>query len=102
MWTNDLQGVLSPSLPYVTHSATSRAAAKALLSKANTLRSKVYRWLLDNGPASDETMQYALDMNPSTQRPRRIELVRMGLIQDSGLRGVTRSGRQATIWKPIT
>jgi hypothetical protein len=48
---------------------------------------------------TDEQMQTYLGMNPSTQRPRRIELVRSGLVVDSGFKRPTRSGRDATVWR---
>ena len=48
--------------------------------------------------ATDEEMQTHLHLNPSTQRPRRVELVEMGWIEDSGRRRATRSGRAAVVW----
>jgi transcription initiation factor IIE alpha subunit len=47
---------------------------------------------------TDEEMQTRLGMNPSTQRPRRIELARRGLVVEAGTRK-TASGRMATVWK---
>lgn len=45
-------------------------------------------------------MQTCLGMNPSTQRPRRIELVKAGLvIGPEGLTRKTSSGRKAQVWK---
>ena len=49
---------------------------------------------------TDEEMQRLLEMNPSTQRPRRIELARRGLVVECGTRR-TASGRMATVWKAI-
>jgi len=37
-------------------------------------------------------------MNPSTERPRRGELVEMGVLLDSGRRAKTKSGRNTIIW----
>jgi hypothetical protein len=48
--------------------------------------------------ATDEEIQDILGMNPSTQRPRRVELVDAGLIRDSGATRKTRSGRPAVVW----
>lgn len=81
------------------HSATSKAAADAIKPNAETLRAKV-RELLEFYTAglTDEQMQTMLKMNPSTQRPRRVELVRSGVVKDSGRTAPTKSGRQATIW----
>lgn len=89
----------APTAPYQPHSTPSRASADAIAPKAGTYRQKVYRTLL-NAPdgLTDEQMQTMLHMNPSTQRPRRIELVNAGLAYDSGRTRTTRSGRQATVW----
>jgi len=48
---------------------------------------------------TDEEIQTRTGMNPSTERPRRVELVEMGLIEDSGVRRRTSSGRSAVVWK---
>jgi DNA-binding IclR family transcriptional regulator len=50
------------------------------------------------GGLTDEEMQTRLGMNPSTQRPRRIELARRGLVVEGGTRR-TASGRMATVWR---
>jgi DNA-binding Lrp family transcriptional regulator len=74
-------------------------AADSLDGKAlNALQRKVLAWLVENGPATDEEMQEGLGMNPSTQRPRRIELARRGLVVTCGTRK-TSSGRNADVWR---
>jgi hypothetical protein len=90
--------------PAQSHSRTSQAAAEQIQPNAGTLRAEVLEHLRKSGPhgATDEEMQTALGMNPSTQRPRRIELVRAGLASDSGTTRPTISGRQATVWKATT
>ena len=45
-----------------------------------------------------EQLQEALDMPASTERPRRVELVRGGLVRDTGARARTHSGRRAVLW----
>jgi hypothetical protein len=47
---------------------------------------------------TDEEMQAKTGMNPSTQRPRRCELVEMGKVRDSGSTRRTKSGRKAVVW----
>lgn len=47
---------------------------------------------------TDEQIQQQLGMNPSTERPRRIELVDMGEIHDTGRTRETLSGRSAVVW----
>lgn len=90
------------SLPFVAESATSKAAAEEAKPSAATLRGRVREFLRTNGPATDEQIQDALGMNPSTQRPRRIELVTAGFVRDSGKTRKTASGRSATVWEAVT
>lgn len=86
-------------LPHQAHSETSRAAAAAYLPHARTARERVY-WTIAESPdgLTDEEVQDALDMNPSTQRPRRVELVEIGIVEDSGRTRPTRSGMEAVVW----
>jgi hypothetical protein len=90
--------------PAVVGSDTSQAAAKAIWKDAPTLRQQVLELLRSVAAAhsgnglTDEEMQVRLDMNASTQRPRRVELVQAGLVKDSGRRARTRSGRNAVVW----
>lgn len=86
--------------PAQAHSATSLMAAFEIEPKAGTLRGAVLAHLRGCGAlgATDEQIQVALDMNPSTQRPRRIELVKAELVYDSGRTRKTVSGHQATVW----
>jgi hypothetical protein len=78
---------------------TSRNAAIAIFQTSGTKRAIVYRAIREstNG-LTDEEIQCRLEMNPSTQRPRRVELVDLGVIRDSGLRRTTKSGRAAVVW----
>ena len=87
-------------MKYQQHSETSRAAAVKILSTADTLRGDVYRFIVKNKSwgATDEEMQKGLRMNPSTQRPRRVELCEMGVIEDSNKQRKTSSGRWAVVW----
>jgi hypothetical protein len=88
-----------PAPPAQRHSATSRDAAERIAPRAGTLRQAVLGALLA-APAgmTDEELQDALSMPPSTQRPRRIELTRAGLVRDSGRTRATKSGRRAVVW----
>jgi len=88
--------------PYVPGSATSVEAAARITESAATLREKVFALLNANpGGLTDEQQQRALGMNPSTQRPRRIELVEQGRVRDSGRTALTRSNRQAVVWEVV-
>lgn len=85
--------------PFQTHSRTSAAAARQI-SPAATLRLGVLKFIQQRGPlgATDEEIQAGLTMNPSTQRPRRVELCNLGLVSDSGTTRRTKSGRAAVVW----
>jgi hypothetical protein len=86
--------------PYVAGSEPSRKAAIDIQDIRTDLQRRVYKYIKDKGEkgATDEETQFALAMNPSTQRPRRVELVDMGLVKDSGTTRKTASGRSATVW----
>lgn len=84
--------------PTKRQSATSRAAADAIAPSAETLRQRVYEFIQASHGATDEQISIGLGMNPSTARPRRVELVQRGLVVDSGERLLTASGRRAAVW----
>ena len=87
--------------PYVKHSGTSKAAAKEIEPHMTDLQRQLLTWLRNNGPATDREMQGWIPMDPNTQRPRRVELVRLGLVRDTGEKRKTRSGRSAVVWEVI-
>lgn len=85
--------------PSVHGSITSAAAADSLDGTTlNAMQRRVLGYIEEHGPATDEEIATGLGMNPSTQRPRRIELARRGLVVQDGVRRTT-SGRYATAWK---
>jgi hypothetical protein len=86
--------------PAVRGSVTSAQAADSLgPATLNALQRQVLALLQATpGGLTDEEMQHRLGMNPSTQRPRRIELARRGLVVEAGTRK-TASGRMATVWR---
>lgn len=91
-------GLFDP--PAQGHSPTSRAAAAGVAPRAGTLRAAVLALLKATpGGLTDEEVQDALAMGPSTQRPRRVELVGQGLVRDAGRTRKTRSGRSAVVWE---
>lgn len=89
-----------PPAPYQRHSETSRAAALDIMPKAGTLRRRVLDSIIAAGKhgRTDDEIQAFERMDPSTQRPRRIELVEAGLVKDSGQKRMTRSRKPATVW----
>jgi len=88
------------SLAFQSHSPTSQAAAEAYAPLAIDARRRVYNAIRhsDDYGLTDEQIQDALRMNPSTQRPRRRELEAAGLVVDSGRTRKCRSGMAAVIW----
>lgn len=98
MTTRDPEVTMYPG-PWVHGSRTSLEAAILALPAAATQRDRVLACIRALGPITDEGIQDALGMNPSTERPRRVELARDGLIVEAEALGVTRSGRQAVQWR---
>jgi len=80
--------------------ALSQAAARAIAPKAGSLRARLLGFARERGVRgfTDAQAQAALEMDPSTQRPRRVELQRAALIRDSGRTRPTPSGRSAVVW----
>jgi hypothetical protein len=79
---------------------TQQSAAVEAYPQSGTQRRKVLDFIAGRGNygATDEEVQDFLVMNPSTQRPRRVELVEGGWIEDSERRRLTRSRRSAVVW----
>jgi hypothetical protein len=89
----------TPPAPSQRHSPTSIEAAVKIERHMSTLHMRILAYLKGHPDgATDDDLQVVLNMNPSTQRPRRIELLAMGKIRDSGQTRKTRSGRSAVIW----
>lgn len=99
----------------VLESETSNEAARKIEPLRGTLRAKVLDAIKNSGRVSevmptwtssislvggltDEEGVAATGIPASTWRPRRVELVEMNLVADSGVRRKTRSGRDAVVW----
>lgn len=85
------------------HPETAQEAAKAIKLRSGTQRASVLLELLQADlktwhGMSDEDLQRTLRMGASSERPRRVELVRMGFVVDSGKRAPTTSGMDAILW----
>lgn len=83
---------------YQKSSPTSREAAFFAEDFSGSAREQVFLQIVKSGGATDEEVQSAIRMNPSTQRPRRVELVELGLIKDSKYVRKTSAGLDAVIW----
>ncbi len=88
------------------HPSTSHEAAERVLPKTGTQRARVLyeikAWSHVGMGRTDEELQTLLDMNPSSERPRRIELLNMGWIENSGQTRITRSGAKAIVWRYVS
>lgn len=87
--------------PPTNGTATSNEAAARIEPTAGTLRRLVLDYVRQRGEigATDEEMQVGLEMNPSTQRPRRQELEKLGFIRRlDGFTRSTSSGRSAIVF----
>ena len=92
--------LFAPRAQAVNGSTTSAQAADSLDAKTlNALQRRVLEFVRDRPDgATDEEIAAGLGLNPSTARPRRIELARRGLIVEAGVRK-TASKRAAVVWK---
>ena len=100
-WPDTTPGPLfAKPAPAQQHSITSMQAADSLDAKALTrLHRLVLKFLRDRPDgATDEEIASGLGLNPSTERPRRIELQGLGLVVAAGERK-TSSRRNATVWR---
>jgi len=92
------QGDLFMRAPY-SNPTTSRAAAQQIEPVSGTQRAVLLDYLRAHGPATDDELKLALGWESNTENPRRGELVKLGLIEDSGETRPTRKGRQAIVWR---
>lgn len=84
--------------PFVHHSETSLKAAVAVKPASRALREIVYTTIKDSTSGmTDEEIANTTGLNPSTARPRRVELHNAGRIKSVGTRK-TASNRNAAVW----
>ena len=89
--------------PYTPDSDTSREAAESVAEVAGKIRRQVYNYIVSCGDdgTTDDAAEQALDLKHTTYTARRGELVKQGLVRDSGDRSKTRSGRNAALWVAV-
>jgi hypothetical protein len=103
-----LEGPIDP--PPAQDGVTSRAAARHVAMHVTGYRALVLGFIKAQaaagrmGATDDEIIEWwiARGGKKNTPRARRIELEKMGLIEDSGWRRKTTSGRSAIVWRPVT
>lgn len=83
-------------LPFVSKSATSKAAAQSSSKRAPKDRERVLKAIAKK-PMTDGQIALSLKMSPNTARPRRVELCALGLVHSVGT-SKTSSGRLAQVW----
>jgi Fic family protein len=97
--------------PHVDGSDTSEAAAAAIQPHLSALQAEILEtikrhdqmvWLGLPWPGlTCDEIEQILDMKHQTVSARILELRRKGLIEDSGERRKTRSGRKAVVWRVV-
>lgn len=94
---------MQADLPFQAHSETSREAAASMAKVAPGDEQRVYEYLRCQGweGATDEQIQLATGLNPNTERPRRVNLCRKGLVREGTQKRLTRSGRRASVWVAV-
>lgn len=102
--TDYVHGLSAPAAPYVYGSQTSKDAAWAALRMMPRARHEVWCAiaLAEQGGLTDEEIAAAIPMNPSTVRPRRIELEKAGWIEAAPFTRATKADRQAQVYVAIT
>ena len=93
-----LQLDIYPHAPGFKREGTSADAARAVKSKAATLREQVYRALAKAAMTADEVARY-LGESVLSCRPRLSELAARGLIAETGERRKNESGKFAAVWR---
>lgn len=95
------QGQFFDRAPYQAHSPTSKDAAGQIAPNLGRLQAEVLRTLRVHGAMTDNELIAFLALSPSTIRPRRIELVKLGLVRQGGEK-VAANGRRSALWEAIT
>lgn len=86
-------------LPYQAHSDTSREAAESMRETAASARGRVLRMIAGRGQfgATRYEIEQILVMSGNTVRPRVVELLKAGLVEETDQRRLTGTGRWAVV-----
>lgn len=96
-------GVNSEGLVAHQASDTSKAAALDVMPRTGTQRLAVLDAIRNSEDGmTDEEIQSKLSIGANSQRPRRVELVEGGWLEDSGKTRPTDTGNDAIVWKLTT
>lgn len=88
-----------PSSPGSKVSGPSQQAATEMTSRASVLRDQVERLFLTGAELTADECAEALGVTVLAARPRLSELVKRGLLVDTGTRRRNASGKLATCWR---
>lgn len=93
-------GAIAPPWRRAAPAGTSKVATARIESRAPSLRDQVMGFLISRGAegATDEEGELALGIKPQMYTPRRRELVKLGVVGESGRRRRTDAGRPAAVW----
>lgn len=80
------------------HGDTSHDAAAKVLGRTGSGRRRILT-LLGYGPLTDDELAAWANLSPNTVRPRRVELVQLGYVKDSGERAVNAHGNRCVLWQ---
>ena len=80
--------------------ATSIQAQIKVSPRMSEIRARVYQFIVDcmERGATDQEMQFALNMSGDTLRPTRGKLLKDGLIYDSGKTRKNANGNDCIVW----
>jgi hypothetical protein len=89
--------------PFQRHSSTSRLAALMLYETSGEKRMAVLALLRSIYPSgcTDDEGRAALGMHPNTYRPRRIELVQAGLVEELPNTRLSEARRPMHVWRAV-
>lgn len=86
--------------PHEASSETSREAAESVAEISGAQRQAVAD-LIVQSPRTDDEIEVLTGYRHQSCSARRRELVLAGVIEDSGEKRLTRSGRKATVWRLV-
>lgn len=78
---------------------TSFKAARGALHRAPASCRVIWKYLVKHGPKTDEELQHELAMFSAPKR--RCDLLKRGLVQDSGKTRQSRQGADMTVWRAV-
>ena len=84
-------------------SETSQAAAEAVDASGNAdaTRGRILAALVRYGPMTGQEICERTGIIGDTMRPRRRELLKRGLIRQTGEKRKTKAGRDAEVWEAV-